>query len=254
MKGNIREGMGLAYRAVKLLACSVFTSRFLQDARAADMLDIAALNSYRTELIGYCYRFFGNYADAEDAVQETWTRAWQHGEEFENRSSLRRWLYAIATNVCLDMKKAPQRRYLPMDLSSAGRVPDGIGALETLPEATWIGPISDDMLSDDPGEQAALRDSVRLAFITALQVLPPRQRAVLILRDVIAWSARECAELLETTVAAVNSALTRARYTLSQVDQGESQPYDETLLMNYVAAFEAYDVDRLVTLLADDAR
>lgn len=218
------------------------------------MPDIATIHSHRTELIGYCYRFFGNYADAEDAVQETLTRAWQHADEFEHRSGVRRWLYAIATNVCLDMKKAPQRRYLPMDLSPAGQVPDGTTALETRPEVTWVGPISDDVLSDDPAEQAALRDSVRLAFITALQMLPPRQRVVLILRDVIAWSARECAELLDTTVAAVNAALNRARATLRDLDQGQAQPYDEKLLMNYIAAFEAYDVDRLVALLADDAK
>lgn len=218
------------------------------------MLDIATLDSHRSELIGFCYRFFGCYADAEDAVQETMTRAWQHAQDFGYRSSVRRWLYAIATNVCLDMKKAPQRRYLPMDLSVAGQVPDGAAALEKLPELTWVGPISDEVLSDDPAERAALRDSVRLAFITALQVLPPRQRAVLILRDVIAWSARECAELLNTSVAAVNSALTRARSTLSERHQGESKPYDQQLLVNYVTAFEAYDVDRLVTLLAEDAK
>lgn len=218
------------------------------------MPDIATINSYRGELIGYCYRFFGCYADAEDAVQETLTRAWQHAENFEHRSALRRWLYAIATNVCLDMKKASQRRYLPMDLSPAGQVPEDGASLETRSEATWIGPISDDVLTADPAEQAALRDSLRLAFITALQVLPPRQRAVLILRDVIIWSASECAELLNTTVAAVNSALARARTTLQQADLGKPKPYDAQLLMNYVSAFEAYDVDRLVSLLAEDAK
>jgi len=218
------------------------------------MPDIATIDSYRTELLGYCYRFFGNYADAEDAVQIALTRAWQHGETFEQRSSLRRWLYSIATNVCLDMQKSAQRRYLPMDLSPAGEVPERIGTLEKRPEATWIGPFADDVLTGDPAEQAAFQDSIRLAFITALQLLPPRQRAVLILRDVIAWSARECAELLDTTVASVNSALTRARSTLNQAERKQDEPYDEKLLMNYVAAFEAYDVERLVTLLAEDAK
>ena len=218
------------------------------------MLDFAALDTHRSELIAYCYRFFGCYAEAEDAVQETLTRAWQHAQEFEHRSSVRRWLYANATNVCLDMKKSSQRRYAPMDLSPAGQVLDGTAGLEALPELTWVGPIADEVLSDDPADQATLRDSVRLALITALQALPPRQRVVLILRDVIAWSARETAELLDTSVAAVNSALARARSTLSDHDHGESQPYDEQLLMNYVKAFEAYDVDWLVTLLADDAK
>ena len=218
------------------------------------MLDLAALDTHRSELIAYCYRFFGCYAEAEDAVQETLTRAWQHAQEFEHRSSVRRWLYAIATNVCLDMKKAPQRRYLPMDLAAAGHVPDGLAGLEALPEPAWVGPIADHTLSDDPADLAIVRDSVRLAFITALQALPPRQRVVLILRDVIAWSARECADLLDTSVSAVNSALARARSTLNDHDPGKSEPYDEQLLMNYVKAFEAYDVDRLVTLLADDAK
>lgn len=218
------------------------------------MPDIASLENYRGELVGYCYRFFGCYSEAEDAVQETLLRAWQHAGEFEERSSLRRWLYAIATNACLDMKKARQRRSLPMDLTEPGAVPTDPGALSRLPEASWVGPISDAHLSSDPAEQAAVRDSVRLAFIAALQLLPPRQRVVLILRDVLAWSAQECADLLETTPASVNSALARARRTMSASDSGRGGPYDEELLMNYVSAFEAYDVDRLVALLAEDAR
>src|SRR5699024_9989247 len=165
-----------------------------------------------------------------------------------------RWLYAIATNACLDMKKARQRRSLPMDLTSPGEVPDDPRSLRVLPETRWVGPISDAHLRGDPSEQVALKDSVRLAFIAALQMLPPRQRVVLILRDVLAWSARECAGLLETTPASVNSALARARGTIRTYDPGPAEPYDEELLMNYVSAFEAYDVERLVTLLAKDAR
>jgi len=218
------------------------------------MSNLASLESYRGELIGYCYRFFGCLSEAEDAVQETFVRAWQHAGDFEERSSVRRWLYAIATNACLDMKKARQRRSLPMDLTSPGEVPDDPRSLRVLPETRWVGPISDAYLHADPSEQVALKDSVRLAFIAALQMLPPRQRVVLILRDVLAWSTRECAELLETTPASVNSALARARGTMSTHDAGPAERYDEELLMNYVAAFEAYDVQRLVTLLAEDAR
>lgn len=218
------------------------------------MTDLAAMEQYRGELIGYCYRFFGCYSEAEDAVQETFARAWQHEGQFENRSSLRRWLYAIATNACLDMKKAPQRRSLPMDLTNPGEVPADPRSLRVLPEASLIGPISDGRLSDDPAELAAVRDSVRLAFIAALQALPPRQRVVLILRDVLAWSAGECADLLETTTASVNSALLRARGTVRTYEPRQGDTYDEQLLMNYTAAFEAYDVDRLVALLAKDAQ
>src|SRR5699024_10729409 len=211
------------------------------------MSNLASLESYRGELIGYCYRFFGCLSEAEDAVQETFVRAWQHAEHFEERSSVRRWLYAIEANACLDMKKARQRRSLPMEPTTAGEVPDDPRTLRDLRETRWVGPISDAYLHADPSEQVALKDSVRLAFIAALQMLPPRQRVVLILRDVLAWSTRECAELLETTPASVNSALARARGTMSTHDAGPAERYDEELLMNYVAAFEAYDVQRLVT-------
>lgn len=217
------------------------------------MSDIASMETYRGELIGYCYRFFGCYSEAEDAVQETFLRAWQHEGELEERASLRRWLYAIATNVCLDMKKARQRRSLPMDLTDSGTVPADPASLGVLPDVTWVGPIWDVRLASDPAEQVALRDSVRLAFIAALQKLPPRQRVVLILRDVLAWSARECADLLGTTPVSVNSALARARATMSANDPGGGGPYDDALLMNYVSAFEAYDVERLVALLTEDA-
>src|SRR5699024_8550908 len=152
------------------------------------------------------------------------------------------------------MKKARQRRSLPMDLTSPGEVPDDPRSLRVLPETRWVGPISDAYLPPDPSEQVALKDSVRLAFIAALQMLRPRRRVVLTLSDVLAWSARECAELLETTPGSVNSALARARGTMSTHDAGPAERYDEELLMNYVAAFESYDVQRLVMLLAEDAR
>lgn len=215
---------------------------------------------YRRELVGYCYRFFGSYPEAEDAVQETMLRAWRRSETFTGASSVRTWLYRIATNICLDMKKAPQRRALPVDLSAPGTVPDGSPQLSTAPAETWIGPIADAHLaadSDDPAERAVLRDSVRLAFVAALQLLPPRQRAVLLLRDVLGWSARDCADLVDMTVPAVNSALARARRTVGAHDAGApSRATDDdeaTLLRQYVNAFEAYDVDRLVALLAEDA-
>lgn len=227
----------------------------------------AQVDAYRRELIAYCYRFFGCYGEAEDAVQETMVRAWQRSGDFEGRSSLRTWLYRIATNVCLDMKRAPQRRSLPSQLTPEGQTPRGHSQLTTRPEPNWIGPIADSHLASaesvDPADVAALRESIRLTFIAALQTLPPRQRAVLILRDVLAWSAKECAELLDTSVGSVNSALARARATLAESDlvgpngalptHQKLIDYDRQLLNDYVAAFEAYDVDRLVKLLAHDA-
>lgn len=226
---------------------------------AAPTLDVQA-EAFRGELIGYCYRYFGSYAEAEDAVQETMVRAWQHADRFEERASLRTWLYRIATNICLDMKRAPQRRALPTDLGGPGRVPGDPSTLTTRPEPTWIGPVADAHLGapTDPADLAELRETVRLALLTALQVLPPKQRVVLILRDVLAWSAQECADLLELSVASVNSALARARATVAEHDPDAARAApvedDEALLMNYVTAFEAYDVSRLVALLADDAR
>jgi RNA polymerase sigma-70 factor (ECF subfamily) len=210
--------------------------------------------TYRGELLGYCYRFFGSYPEAEDAVQETMLRAWQRADGFDGRSSVRTWLYRIATNICLDMKKAPQRRALPMDLRAPGAVPDDPGTLTTREPGCWVGPVPDDRLGD-PADTVVRRDSVRLAFVTALQLLPPRQRVVLILRDVLDWSAAECAELLDTSVASVNSALARARRTLQGRRPSEpamSDTEEQQLLDRYVAAFEAYDVDRLVSLLTDD--
>jgi RNA polymerase sigma-70 factor (ECF subfamily) len=215
------------------------------------------LEQHRTELRGYCYRMLGSTFDADDAVQETLVKAWQGLESFEGRASLRSWLYRIATNVCLDSLRARQRRALPMDLSSP--VPATTEPVHTLPDERWLEPAPEaDVLpaTADPAQHAVLRDSIRLAFVAALQTLPPKQRAVLILREVLAWQAAEVAELLETSVASVNSALQRARATLGAADLSRPAPLadsDRDLLARYVTAFEAYDIPSLVSLLHEDA-
>jgi RNA polymerase sigma-70 factor, ECF subfamily len=217
------------------------------------------LEEYRGELTGYCYRMLGSSFDADDAVQETLVKAWQGRDRFEGRSSLRSWLYRIATNTCLDALRASGRRASPMDLSSP--VPSSTAPGAPLPETTWVGPVLDDRigLSSDPAERAVQQDSVRLAFVAALQHLPPRQRAVLLLREVLAWPAADVAELLDTTVASVNSALQRARATLAdlQPEGGTTTARlsgdERALLARYVAAFEAYDVEALVALMREDA-
>ncbi|PJE95253.1 RNA polymerase subunit sigma-70 [Streptomyces carminius] len=218
------------------------------------------LEPYRRELTGYCYRMLGSAFESEDAVQETMVRAWRALDRFEGRSSLRSWLYRIATNVCLDMLGSGQRRARPMDLSSPGsaELPPG----PALPEATWIEPMPDGRIlpgTGDPAETAVARESVRLALVAALQRLAPRQRAVLILREVLSWKASEVAELLDTTVASVNSALQRARATLAAGEAtptGGAEEMDEerrALLARYVRAFEEYDLDALTAVLHDDA-
>ncbi|HTX01141.1 MAG TPA: sigma-70 family RNA polymerase sigma factor [Acidimicrobiales bacterium] len=217
------------------------------------------LESYRRELTGYCYRMLGSGFEAEDAVQETLLRAWRHAGRFEGRSSVRSWLYRIATNVCIDMHRHVQRRARPMEMGPSSPPEESfLGPL--LPEGTWVLPISDARAapeSTDPAEIAQYRESVRLAFVTALQHLPPRQRAALILCEVLRWQASEVAELLDTSVAAVNSALQRARATLDSLrDDAHPRMLDDTaadLLRRYVEAFEHYDVERLVQLLHEDA-
>lgn len=181
----------------------------MSDTATTQDLD-SRLEKHRTELTGYCYRMLGSAFEAEDAVQDTMVRAWRSFDKFEGRSSLRSWLYRIATNVCLDMLNAGNRRARPMDLTEA--TPVSQAKLNARPEVTWLEPVPDGRVLPsvvDPAETAVERETIRLAFVAALQHLPPKQRAVLILREVLAWKASEVAELLETTVASVNSALQR---------------------------------------------
>jgi RNA polymerase sigma-70 factor, ECF subfamily len=219
--------------------------------------------SHRAELTAYCYRMLGSGFEAEDAVQETLIRAWRGIDGFEGRSTLRAWLYRIATNVCLNMLKGTQRRARPMDLGPASTSDAVVGP--ALAERTWVGPIPDRRVLPADGDPAALavaRESIRLAFVAALQVLPPRQRVVLILRDVLRWSATDVAELLGASVVSVKSALQRARATLAASDIAgpdrwrPAAPMDgehQALLERYVDAVERWDMDALVTLLHEDA-
>ncbi len=221
---------------------------------------VSRLEAYRPELTGYCYRMLGSAFEAEDAVQDTMVRAWRGFDRFEGRSALRSWLYRIATNVCLTMLDSAQRRVRPMDLGPAGSG-RATHPGEPRPDEIWVGPVPDSRLRPeraDPADLIAERESIRLAFIAALQHLPPRQRAVLILREVLAWSAQEVADLLDTSVPSVNSALQRARATIATADTaaGAGAPLDDaqkSLLARYVAAFEAYDLEALTALLHDDA-
>jgi RNA polymerase sigma-70 factor (ECF subfamily) len=207
------------------------------------------LEQYRSELTAYCYRMLASPFEAEDAVQETFLRAWRGFERFEGRSAFRSWLYRIATNVCLDMLSGRERRARPMDLGPAREPVEA--NLNTLPEVTWLQPIP------TPEEIAETRETIRLAFVAALQHLPARQRAVLILCEVLRWKASEVAELLETSVASVNSALQRARANLEAANVMDTAPTvdeaDADLLARYVEAFEAYDMDALTALLKEDA-
>ncbi len=216
------------------------------------------LEQYRSELTAYCYRMLGSPFDAEDAVQDSFVRAWRNRDRFEGRSAMRSWLYRIATNVCLDMIKGKERRARPMDL---GPAVEPIEANLNVPaEATWLEPIPLHLIATerDPAEVAVANESIRLAFVAALQNLPARQRAVLILREVLDWQATEVAELLDTSVASVNSALQRARATLAKSNATEPPApltdADRALLERYVAAFERYDVKALTSLIQEDAR
>ena len=224
----------------------------------------ARVDAYRGELLGYCYRMLGSSFDAEDAVQDTMVRAWRGLDRFEGRSSLRSWLYRIATNVCLDVLTGSQRRIRPMDLSSDAWAPVEASLARQRSEDTWLEPMLDVRIGTpavpaDPADVAVGRESIRLAFVAALQHLPPRQRVVLILREVLRWKADEVAELLDSSVASVNSALQRARATLDARATGggpSCDPLDaehQELLARYVEAFENYDIDRFVRLLHEDA-
>jgi len=212
------------------------------------------LEPHRAELTAYCYRMLGSPFDAEDAVQDAFVRAWRSRDRFEGRAAMRSWLYRIATNVCLDMLKGKQRRARPMDLGASS---EPIEANLNVPaEVTWIEPIPQQLVSPegDPADVTVARESVRLAFVAALQHLPARQRAVLILREVLRWEASEVAALLETSVASVNSALQRARATLAKSNVSSTDPApplndsDRAMLERYVAAFEKYDFNALTAV------
>ena len=219
------------------------------------------LERHRRELTGYCYRMLGSGYDAEDAVQETMVRACKAADRFDGRSSLRSWMYRIATNVCFDSLNGRRSRALPMDLSAEPSAPVQSSLGVPLAESTWVEPAPDGRVlpdTSDPADLAISRESVRMAFVAALQLLPPRQRAVLVLREVLRWKADEVAELLDTTVASVNSALQRARATMAaRAPIGIApDPLDEehlALLRRYVDAFERYDITELVSLLHEDA-
>jgi len=232
----------------------------MQGATLSTAHPFSDLEPYRRELTAYCYRMLGSPFDAEDAVQDAFVRAWRNRESFEGRSALRSWLYRIATNVCLDMLKSKERRARPMDL---GPSVEPIEANLNVPtEVSWLEPIPMHLIAPDrdPADVAVANESIRLAFVAALQHLPARQRAVLILREVLDWQASEVAELLDTSVASVNSALQRARSTLAKSQDaapGRSQNLtdaDRALLERYVAAFERYDLNALTTLIKEDAR
>ena len=227
------------------------------------MPDAAELEPFRPALTGHCYRMLGSVTDAEDAVQETMVRAWQNLNRFEQRASLKTWLYRIATNVCLDALSDRSRRFQPIEEGEAASPDD---PLITRPRTNWIEPIPDARAlpaDASPLERTMLRQSIRLAFVTALQHLPPRQRAALLLTEVLGWSASEVAECVEMTVAAVNSALQRARATLASRNLSPSGApipparkdditFEQGLVDRYVDAFHRYDVDALVSLLRED--
>jgi RNA polymerase sigma-70 factor, ECF subfamily len=214
------------------------------------------VEAHRHELTGHCRRMLGSGFEAEDAVQETMVRAWGRIDGFEGRSTLRTWLYRIATNVCLDMRRRPQRRARPMDLGPSSTAAPALRPSRS--EPTWIQPVDGGQVApaaDNPAELAASRETIRLALLAALLHLPPRQRAVLILREVLGWRAREVADLLGTTAASVNSALQRARATLDAVDHDTADPraidvQQRRLLARYLDAFERYDVNSLVELMS----
>jgi len=220
-------------------------------------IDAQQFETHRSALTGHCYRMLGSGLDAKDAVQETLVRAWRAADRFDGRSSLGTWLYRIATNVCLDALAERSRRHRPVELGPRGTADD---PLEERPREQWLEPIPDALAvpeHEDPAQRLLLRESIRLAFVAALQHLPPKQRAALLLTEVLSWSAAEVAETLDTSVASINSALQRARSTLSSRDLGRPQAAltqaQRSRVENYVAAFERYDVAALSGLLADDA-
>jgi RNA polymerase sigma-70 factor (ECF subfamily) len=218
---------------------------------------VAELEEHRVALAGHCYRMLGSSVDADDAVQETMVRAWRSLERFDGRSSLRTWLYRIATNVCLDALADRKGRARPVDDGALG-TPDDV--LETRPRTHWLEPISDASavpLDADPAQQTILRQSIRVAFVAALQLLPARQRAALLYTEVLGFSAAEAASALDMSLPALNSALQRARATLAEQDaeraRVELSAAQAELVDRYCAAFERYDIDALTSLLHRDA-
>jgi RNA polymerase sigma-70 factor (ECF subfamily) len=222
-------------------------------------VDFTHLEAHRPALTGHCYRMLGSVFDADDAVQETMIRAWRSVDRFDGQASLKTWLYRIATNVCLDELKARQRRALPIEEGAPSSGAPPMEALCQRSSACWVEPILDAQVlpaEADPAERAILRQNIRLAFVAALQKLAPKQRAALLLTEVLGCPVAEVAELLDTSVASVNSALQRARATLSR--RKEEEPGDVTdsqraMLQKYVAAFEQYDVEKLTSLMRQDA-
>jgi len=216
------------------------------------------LEQHRSELTGYCYRMLGSPFEAEDAVQDTFLRAWRGYDRFEGRAAFRSWLYRIATNVCFDMLNGRSRRARPMDFGGAS---EPVESSLNIPEVSWLEPIPTSMVTaeTDPAELAVQRETIRLAFVAALQHLPARQRAALILCEVLRWKAGEVAELLETSVASVNSALQRARATIDERDISTTDaiapmdPEQRELLARYVDAFQRYDVEALTSVIREDA-
>lgn len=228
--------------------------------RTAETPIEAELESYRRALTGYCYRMIGSGSEAEDAVQETMVRAWKAADKLHDRGAMKAWLFRIANNVCLDMLGSAQRRATPMDMGPSSSADSPLG--DQLVESAWVRPIADAKVLEptaDPAEVAAEKETLRLAFVAALQHLPAKQRAVLILREVLRWQATEVAELLDTSVASVNSALQRARATIEEkhLDTTGAATVDDReqkeLLEKYVRAFEAWDMSALTALLKDDA-
>lgn len=214
------------------------------------------LEVHRPSITGHCYRMLGSAVDADDAVQETMVRAWRNLDRFEERASMRTWLHRIATNVCLDALADRKRRTRPTLDGPRGTIDDALAARE---RDHWLEPIPDARVippNVDPAERLVLREDIRLAFVTALQALPPKQRAALLLTDVVGCTAAEAAETLGTTIASVNSALQRARETLGRREERASVELGEeqlALVERYVAAFERYDVAELTSLMHEDA-
>jgi len=216
--------------------------------------ELEAFERLKPQLTSFCYRMLGSFDDADDAVQETYIRVWQKRDSFRQESSYKTWVYRIAANLCLDKLRQAKRRVLPVDLSDPAA--SIVEPRETLPDSSWVWPAPD--FAESPEDHLLRKDTLRLCFVALLQTLPPRQRAVLILKDVFEWTAKQIAETLEMSTAAVNSALQRARDTLDRVNLRSDElstmreEPDPELLARYVIAFEQFDVDALVALFHEE--